>query len=309
MTTTTITRTEEVLASMFTENTGAHFLDSGGAYGRSWERNQSAVARSGMTAVEHFKARDEAWMDDWGCVTIDAFHYLRQRLDYSQPVDHAWQLWVRMDNTERWDDDHKYTNSYGTFDRFVQALIDKGWARRSEFGGGYTYNDENLLSQDFQWAYFEMIGYDENDGSGCPFLDLDATFMGLSIHNGCDARGGFTDYRIFESDPYCMYDYGDASIYYVCDGANDHDPNQLTLDGSTPFACPYANSDGHVHMDIRGGYDEWYWSEGWRSGTGESTKPEPIEDEDHPHNDNYKFACVCGGTLTMAGVEAPYPSS
>jgi hypothetical protein len=34
------TETQTVLLEMFQENTGAHMLDSGGAYGRNWERNQ-----------------------------------------------------------------------------------------------------------------------------------------------------------------------------------------------------------------------------------------------------------------------------
>jgi hypothetical protein len=31
---------ENVIASMMTENTGTHMLDSGGAYGRHWQRNK-----------------------------------------------------------------------------------------------------------------------------------------------------------------------------------------------------------------------------------------------------------------------------
>ena len=31
---------KQVVYSMITENTGRHMLDSGGAYGRHWERNQ-----------------------------------------------------------------------------------------------------------------------------------------------------------------------------------------------------------------------------------------------------------------------------
>ena len=34
-------KTADVIISMLKENTGAHFLDSGGAYGRNWERNQA----------------------------------------------------------------------------------------------------------------------------------------------------------------------------------------------------------------------------------------------------------------------------
>ena len=35
------TLTEKKVFAMLTENTGRHFLDSGGGYGRNWERNQS----------------------------------------------------------------------------------------------------------------------------------------------------------------------------------------------------------------------------------------------------------------------------
>ena len=31
---------KELIYKMLTENTGVHMLDSGGAYGRNWERNQ-----------------------------------------------------------------------------------------------------------------------------------------------------------------------------------------------------------------------------------------------------------------------------
>ena len=31
---------EQTIFEMITENTGSHMLDSGGAYGRNWQRNQ-----------------------------------------------------------------------------------------------------------------------------------------------------------------------------------------------------------------------------------------------------------------------------
>ena len=35
------TDTQKLVYAMLTENTGRHMLDSGGAYGRNWERNQA----------------------------------------------------------------------------------------------------------------------------------------------------------------------------------------------------------------------------------------------------------------------------
>ena len=50
--------TDEVIVAMLTENTGRHFLDSGGAYGRNWERN------SGKTVAD-FKSKPSATLEIW----------------------------------------------------------------------------------------------------------------------------------------------------------------------------------------------------------------------------------------------------
>ena len=68
------------LHAAFTENTGAHFLDSGGAYGRHWERN------AGRT-VQDFIDAPRATLDGCYGVTLDAFHYLREWCELAD--DHA----------------------------------------------------------------------------------------------------------------------------------------------------------------------------------------------------------------------------
>jgi hypothetical protein len=78
---------DQLLFSMFTENTGRHFLDSGGAYGRNWERNQNK-------AVEDFINQPSAWLDIYHreasedrpesfdlSPTLSLFHHLRDALD------------------------------------------------------------------------------------------------------------------------------------------------------------------------------------------------------------------------------------
>lgn len=57
----------------------------------------------------------------------------------------------------------------------------------------YTYNEDNILSQDFQIVYAGDI--------------YESDLIALSIHNGCDARGGFTDYKIFRCDWDMILDY------------------------------------------------------------------------------------------------------
>jgi hypothetical protein len=78
---------DQLLFSMFTENTGRHMLDSGGAYGRNWERNQNK-------AVEDFIDQPSAWLDIYHreasedrpeafdlSPTLSLFHHLRDALD------------------------------------------------------------------------------------------------------------------------------------------------------------------------------------------------------------------------------------
>jgi hypothetical protein len=66
---------EQLVFSMITENTGSHFLDSGGANGREWQRNQ------GLT-IEHFKNEPAATLkvcsadDEWPEVDVSVFHKL-----------------------------------------------------------------------------------------------------------------------------------------------------------------------------------------------------------------------------------------
>jgi len=48
---TTANDTADILAGMFTENTGRHMLDSGGAYGRNWEHNQGRTTADFLNAL------------------------------------------------------------------------------------------------------------------------------------------------------------------------------------------------------------------------------------------------------------------
>ena len=51
--------TREALHAMLTTNTGSHMLDSGGAYGRNWERNASKSGPSAASRPAVWSARTE----------------------------------------------------------------------------------------------------------------------------------------------------------------------------------------------------------------------------------------------------------
>ena len=66
----------------------------------------------------------------------------------------------------------------------------------------YTYNHENCLSQDIHFVYFEHPSFGGFGGEGVALI---------MIHNGADARGGFTRPRAFyggaEGDSPTLFDY------------------------------------------------------------------------------------------------------
>lgn len=178
-------RTEKKLTEMFTENTGRSLLDSGGAYGRNWERNQ------GMTVAD-FEARPKAtWVrNEW--ITLDTWHYLNDRLEYTKGAEvltrlmHVWEL-----------QDYDNRNSYSLDDQ--AAFLEHLGATVNN--GCNTYNFDTLLSQTIQGMDFELAG---------------TNYVLLQIHGGCDVRGGYTLPVIFELNQWIDYfltDCDNAELY------------------------------------------------------------------------------------------------
>lgn len=193
MTTDTTTKTTaEVLAEMFTENTGRHFLDSGGAYGRNWERNQGKTADHWMKAPSA-TIHDEG--TDYAYVTINTFRWLESRLDYAHDMQ-------------------------ARFDAFAEAsdapwLVDmEDFAEKMHDGFGYdevqsvnTYNYDSLLDEVLQWTEFTYE---------------DERYVLLQYHGGCDVRGGYTApkvYRLYIGDEYALFD---EVVEFYCTENHEH---------------------------------------------------------------------------------------
>lgn len=207
-----LNKTDKVLIEMLTENTGCNMLDSGGAYGRNWERNQGRnfLAMPATTLeVNEYDGRGEFM------VTHNVFHWLRERVTYDAKLD-------------------------ARFKRFANkpSNADKHWLELAEefadsVGDGNTqtvntYNGDDLLSQTLQYTTFETDnGY----------------FILLQIHGGCDVRGGYTAPRVFQvEDNYALYDNARASIWEDRHG----DPRQaeLPIIGSNREPACWDTDDG-----------------------------------------------------------------
>lgn len=193
------TATERALARMLTENTGTHFLDSGGAYGRAWQRQQGKAVTDFLNepeiSVEVFREEthdDGRQTSDDGYVTLSVFHYLRARLEYSHPDTLRF-----LANAKRWDNGHwlQDMDQWAEQEHEKEGGYDSGhWPR----GGYNSYNDENALSQEIQ---FETYTSKRHSGQ----------MVILQIHGGADVRGGYTAPKIFHvtsDEPHDLFDWG-----------------------------------------------------------------------------------------------------
>jgi hypothetical protein len=189
--TTTALDTRSVLAEMLTENTGAHILDSGGAYGRNWERN------NGKTLAD-FENEPTAWADDYG-VVLSVFHFLANRVEFLPSIQ-------------------------AELDDLARCMPDEGWLAIAEtLAERYdpkprtwnTYNGEDSLSQTLQG-----VSFTRNDGE---------TVSLIQIHGGCDVRGGYTKPRAFRVtvDMADCFPYDHNSYELECLTDNEHSLSYL----------------------------------------------------------------------------------
>lgn len=168
---------KKLVYELLTANTGKHPADSGGAYGRHWERNSKKT-------IEDFEAEPEAVLEvkfDDVYPTISLYHYLSRILALDDLCNEFNALPV-----EDWDSDEYY----GVSKAGEQWLQEHGF---EPIGDTFnSYNGDSCLSQVIQGETFK-IGVDY--------------YVLLQIHGGCDVRGGYTDAKLFKLDEeHLLYD-------------------------------------------------------------------------------------------------------
>lgn len=166
--------TTQKLIEMFTESTGRNILDSGDAYGRHWQKNQKIPVEKWMK-IPYMKIGFYRGFD----ITISTFNILNNWLEYSDKMTKKFYKWLDKQS------DDEYCNSTHTFEKWIGEHENEhsNWKLETL---GLTYNEEDFLTQGFQYATFR----DEND----------TEYTIISIHNGCDIRGGYTCAKVFLSD-------------------------------------------------------------------------------------------------------------
>jgi len=168
---------QRLIYKMLIENTGTHMLDSGGAYGRNWERNQKKSIKDFISENE-----EDYYFSDNGEIyrTVSVFHYL-SGLELDELCDNFNK---RNSNTKDWDGElSPNENIYGVSTKAANYL-NKNYDVEIEYTFN-TYNYDSDLSQVLQGSRLQLNG---------------ETYYLIQIHNGCDVRGGYTDAKLFKAN-------------------------------------------------------------------------------------------------------------
>lgn len=169
---------KNLVYSMLTENTGTHFLDSGGTDGRNWQKNIKKSMQDFEEEEEESYQFDDKYNEIYRNVSV--FHYLTNNLELNDICEDFNQL---QNNSDNWEAN---ADIYGVSSEAWSFLIDCFDVEvKYTFN---TYNGESDLSQILQGSLIEING---------------DTYYLIQIHNGADARGGYTDAKLFKCGDYC----------------------------------------------------------------------------------------------------------
>ena len=161
------TRTEEIIYKMLTESTGVNMMDSGMANNRHWQQNQ-------LRTLEDFKKDELVTVDrKYNEITLNIFPFLTECLEYNGNETRDLNAHLLECN--------RYNEADSVMSYFNNELFKDDSAQQLN-----SYNDECLLSQTIQVIYSGDLY--NND------------LMAISIHNGADVRGGYTDFKLFNVD-------------------------------------------------------------------------------------------------------------
>ena len=202
--------TEDILKEMLTENTGAHMLDSGGAYGRNWSKNKGRDFDKEPATVLSF---------EFGGIEIthNIYHWLRERLEYDAYTDALLHKHAEREENK----DKDWSEILEEFLKDLCADKDIDYSAHMVQGCN-TCNGEDLLSQVMQYWYIE---------------EFDDPLVFLRIHGGCDIRGGYTAPRVFTcSEEYAIMDNARASLWCT----ENHEHSWYTDDAYTFYSYEHG---------------------------------------------------------------------
>lgn len=188
-------------------NSGSHFLDSGGAYGRHHEK--PAIAEKCPEVVceaRSFDYKGERRVDV--TATIETGHFLAGKLNIDREMQAQFEEWA-ADRDESW---------YESAQVFCEEVLNLTKAASDN-----VYNHEQDLSQVYQWFIYQSEG-----ASRDWIYDSDALTV-VFIHTGCDVRGGYSAPLFCRSNGEYAVPVDHCAEFYAVEGT-DADGNELERD-------------------------------------------------------------------------------
>lgn len=196
---------KQLIVKMLTENTGRAICDSGGAYGRNWERNEGKT-------LDDFESEPAAtievdtWTNNEGqqrwdiYPSLSLYHHLADVLSLDPVCDEFNAMPV-----DDWHSDYYGVSAEG--EHWLEMM-------------GFTDEGDSFNSYNWSANYSQVVQGQR--------LDLDGEkYVLLQIHGGCDVRGGYTNAKLFKLDN----DYG-FLLESASFGVETPEGEFLTLDWS-----------------------------------------------------------------------------
>lgn len=169
---------KNLVYSMLTENTGKHFLDSGGTDGRNWQRNVKKSMQDFEEEEEELYQYDNKYNEIYR--TVSVYHFLTNNLELNDICEDFNQL---QNDSDNWGAN---ADVYGVSSEAWSFLTDCFDVEiKHTFN---TYNSDSDLSQILQGSMIE--------------INRDTYYL-IQVHNGADARGGYTYAKLFKCGDYC----------------------------------------------------------------------------------------------------------
>lgn len=211
--------TEQVLKEMLTESTGKALMDSGDYYGRHWEENQQNGIKKGYQICDFYIDKEEQtceliptvpifdvfsnalrYTDECKyleslmpqLVSYDALYWIQNEIKQGKVYNILHTLVIDHQIDGLFLDEPYYLvniqllgSTIGYATQLLRNVHPTVFKENTYIGTDIfnSYNRENFMSQDYMSIYFEYNNQ---------------PYIAISIHNGCDIRGGYTDVHIFD---------------------------------------------------------------------------------------------------------------
>ena len=180
-----MSRTNEMIYEMLTQSTGKHMLDSGQDDGRHWQRNQKKSLKDFENEPQLILLDKDS---DYPYYEKSTFHHLADSCIYLPKENASLVEWIEQDQYH-WADNPDGRSLNCMYD--IEQYMKEKYELEPRIIN--TYNGECSLTQTLQ------------------FISLGDTYesdiIALSVHNGADVRGGYTDYKIFEIETDLFYSW------------------------------------------------------------------------------------------------------